>query len=354
MFAFTTCQKKRKPAFQRVLIGILLAVLIFSAISMAVTGSVFRALFARREDTARLTFYAPRPECVCVTFPSDGNLLQGYLFGTENRKGLVIIAHGFHSDAMSHLGEIEYFAEHGYCVFAFDGTGTGSSEGDSIGGFAQMRRDILAAMAFVRQDAALTDLPILLYGHSLGGYAAVTLGSTPGVRGVVSVSGFNTPVETMHHFAAKYVGFLAELEYPFLYLENRLMFGPEANRSAVDAINATETPMLLVGGSKDQVIPYDISICAHLDELTNPNVSCLWITEDDRNAHSTAWLCPRAAQSLQALAERLDDLVARYGSEIPAEVQNELSLAIAENQIFEVDAGFMQAVCNFLEAALVS
>ena len=69
-----------------------------------------------------------------------------------------------------------------------------------------------------------------LYGHSLGGYAVAAALDEADVKAAVCLSGFNSPVQTMHGKAKEYVGVLADIEYPFLCLQNRFVFGDDADR----------------------------------------------------------------------------------------------------------------------------
>ncbi|WP_370631506.1 serine aminopeptidase domain-containing protein [Peptoniphilus sp. KCTC 25270] len=56
----------------------------------------------------------------------------------DNLKGIIIIAHGFGGGGHnSYLDCINYFAQNGYYVFAYDATGNDESEGEGVRGFPQ-------------------------------------------------------------------------------------------------------------------------------------------------------------------------------------------------------------------------
>lgn len=353
-----TTSSDHKIVFKRILRGIIIALSIFIVVSLTAASCVFHFLFSRKANTRLISHYAPvslsDAPCTYVSIPEQDHNLQGYLFGENSSNGIIIIAHGFHADANCHLGEIMYFYEHGWCVLAFDGTGTGNSDGTSSIGLEQMRLDILSAIDYVQQNEALQNKPIFLYGHSMGGYAAASLCNNPYVAGVVSISGFNAPVETMCYFSRKYVGVLSDIEYPFIFLHDYLQFGKNSNISAVESINSTNTPIFIVYGSMDQTIPYDISIYSHRQEITNPNVSYLLIDQAFRNTHSTGWLSVNSAQNTLELNTKLDALIAQYGGNIPICDQNELASQVAQQDIFEVDEDFMQQVLHFFQSSFVA
>lgn len=351
----TPCRKEKPSALRRTLIGILLAVAIFSVLSLAAAPGVFHALFARKSEVRLISHYAPTccadSGCTLVRIPAGDYSLQGYLFGQDSRRGLIIVAHGFHSDADSHLGEILYFARQGWCVLAFDGTGAGQSDGKSTVGLEQMRRDLRSVMDYVHTQDRLSGLPVVLYGHSMGGYAVAALADAPDVAGVISVAGFNEPVETMVSFSRKYIGVLADLEYPVIYLQDRFLFGADANTTAVEAINATDTPVMIVYGSADQTIPYSLSIYAHRGEITNANAEYIYIDEAYRNTHSTGWLSDTAARNTLELNVRLDALLARYGEDIPVADRQALAQQLTRKDIFAVDDAFMAQLDRFCTRA---
>ena len=209
---------------RRVVIIAIVFVLVFSLSSVIFSAVFFHFMFARRDsvreyvridysliDTGQYTRRA-------VSFLSGENTLKGYLYGEQNKNGLIIIAPGISSDADAHLAEIMSFVDSGYTVLAYDATGTFESEGESRIGLQQSKRDLLAAIDFAADDSVTRDMPVFLYGHSLGAYAAAAALEQTDVEAAICLSGFDSPVGTMYGTAKGYVGFLADIEYPFLYL----------------------------------------------------------------------------------------------------------------------------------------
>lgn len=283
------------------IITLLIIFILFCLTSVVVSMCVFANMFERYNEDSNPLFYAysdidnikyPRIE---ADFKSGDNTLKGYLYSTSKQShGTVIVINGYRCTADRHLSEIMYFVDHGWSVFTYDGTGVGKSGGDSQIGLPQFRRDATAAIKFISSKSTE---PIVLYGHSAGGYAATTsLEDNDNIKAVVSVSGFNSPVELMHSFTKNNIGFIADIEYPFMYAHNYVLFGDDANAQAYEAISSSDTPVAVFQGSNDGIVPYDISIYSHKNEIKNPNVKYFEVNSKSRGNHSTIWLSEKAAK----------------------------------------------------------
>ena len=349
---------KLHKIIRRVVVIAIVFVLVFSLSSVIFSAVFFHFMFARRDsvpeyvtisysliDTSR---YSRR----AVTFLSGENKLRGYLYGEQNKTGLIIIAPGINSDADAHLAETMRFVDSGYAVLAYDATGMFESEGDSRIGLQQSKRDLLAAIDFAAEDSATSGMPVFLYGHSLGAYAAAAALEQTDVEAAICLSGFDSPVGTMHGTAKGYVGFLADIEYPFLYLQNVIVFGSDADSRAVDGVNSGDTPVLICYGSGDKVIPYELSMYSHSGELNNPNARCELIEDEYRNGHSYMWLSSDAAQYVAELQDELDDLSQACGGELPDSVLEEFYSGVDAERATQTDDEFIAEVCDFFEQAV--
>lgn len=327
---------KTRKNVKRVSLILLATVLSYVIFSVAGSVIVFRVIFARTAtvNAFELTYddidsaAYPREE---IRFQSGTNSLFGCVYRPKGESaGLVMVLNGMNSCIDRHLPEILYFVDSGFSVMTFENTGVNKSEGENTVGLAQARLDAAAAIDYVNADKSLSDLPLLLYGHSLGGYAAATaLADSPEIRAAVCLAGFDSPNGNMYHSAKRYVGFLADLQYPFMCLQNYFLFGDKSDLSAVSAINQSQKPVMIVGGSSDETIPPEISILNKADEITNPNAVTLEITEEYRGEHSTLWLSSSAAKYL-CETENPDD----------------------KQRANELDRDFMESVVGFYKKAL--
>lgn len=347
-------KKKLHITLKRVIGIFLLIIFAFSALSMAGSVVIFGVLFHRVDSldkSVEITYALAESNYKReqISFDSGGNKLSGYLYFADNPKGLVIIAPGMNSNSDSHLAEIMFFADNGYRVLAYDATGVCQSEGDSTVGLQQSKRDLLAAIDYAKDDPQTKNLPVYLYGHSLGGYAVAAALDEADVEAAVCLSGFNSPVQTMHDKAKEYVGVLADIEYPFLYLQNRFVFGDDADDTAVDSVNSSDTPILICRGDNDDTIPYKLSLYSREKEITNVNAKFIEVDDKHRDGHTNLWLSADSAKYMSDLQDELNDLNDVYDGEIPRNVRDEFYGKIDVNRAMKLDEGFMNKILAFMD-----
>jgi pimeloyl-ACP methyl ester carboxylesterase len=351
--------KRRLKKAGKIIIIIFISYTLISAIFV---GIIINVIFGRNEldkysidlsyDDIDTQLY-PRSE---FKFDSNGNLLQGYLYGKGNSKGLILIAHGIISGADSHLPEIMYFVDNGWCVVSFDGTGSRKSEGRGIMGLPQTKLDVIAAIDYIKQDSQLKYLPLCLFGHSMGGYAVTaSLETTKAIVAVVCLSGFNSPMDVMYDFSRKKTGFLAVLEYPFLYLYEYICFGKNAYNKAVNAINSSTTPVLYIFGTEDDVVdPYTVGLFAYRGEIANPNFSYFMVNEPYRNWHDNMLRSGEAGLYTSQMRDELEKLHNEYRATIPVDVFSEFLQSVDKNRMNRLDTDIMNSISAFYANAIAS
>lgn len=297
---------------------------------------------------------------VPVTMQASGYEVQGYIYGPENNdKGLVVFAHGIWSQHQDYLALIMYLVDNGWKVLAYDNIGCGESEGNSTISFAQSAVTLDQVLDYVEADAQSPDspfagLPVVLFGHSWGGYAVTAvLNGDHDVKGVVSLSGFASPCEVMIDGTVASMGALGYTQVPTLWLNNRQFCGENASLSAVDGINKAGIPVLVVHGTGDSVIGYDGSaIIAHRDEITNPNVEYVTMDVEGRNGHASYFYTIESQAYGDGLAEQRAALEEAYGGNAPESELQELAATYDKRAANEADPGLMSQVDEFLTAAV--
>lgn len=256
-----------------------------------------------------------------VSFYSGKNRLQGYIYGENNTKGLLVFAHGINSGHESYMQEIVWMLDAGWRVFAYDATGSCTSEGWGTTGLIQSALDLHAALSYVESDETLNQLPVCLMGHSWGGYAvAAGLYFDHNVKASASIAGFCDATQMMMRFAGATMGKATALLRPFAYIEHLFLFGKYATLTAVDGINRRDIPVMLLHGTGDELVRYDITgIVAHKDKITNPNVVIYPMSDKGQDGHTSIFHNEKSVEEIARINAQLLALKEQYGENIPTE-----------------------------------
>jgi len=208
------------------------------------------------------------------TFSSDkGQMLTGYKYyrSSESPKGMVVLAHGFGGGGhRSYMNIADYFANNGYWVFAYDATGNDESEGDAVGGLPQGIIDLDYALRFVKSE--FPEMPIVLWGHSWGGYSVGSVTKLhPDVKAAVVVSGFNESLDMLETEGRNIVGNVIDFVLPVFEKQEKKTFGEYASMSVLDSLEATEVPVMFVHSEDDEMIPIKISFDRYYEKFSGNN-----------------------------------------------------------------------------------
>ncbi|SEH42464.1 Alpha/beta hydrolase family protein [Ruminococcus flavefaciens] len=316
-----------KKVLKRVFIALFLFLIISFVIAYIITSKEMSKSFGRGDypdrNKAATWFYDhyeneyPREE---VSFKSGDNTLKGYIYGMDNNKGLIVFAHGIGSGHEMYLSLITRLVDCGWRVFAYDATGSGYSEGEGTKGLAQSVLDLDNALTYAESDARLNILDKFVLGHSWGGYAAAAvLNFDHDVKADITMSGYNTPFEELSETCGVRYGFWGKLLDPVVWLYNKMEFGSNSSISAVDGINKSGIPVLVLHGNDDDVIGYDgASVIAHKSEITNPNVEYKVFDEEGRNGHNSYFYTPEYKKyKEEVINPKREELEEKYGDDIP-------------------------------------
>lgn len=196
---------------------------------------------------------------------NKGQKLTGYhYYVTTDAKGIIIMAHGFGGGGHnSYMDCAYYFAKNGYDVFAYDATGNDESEGDSTNGLPQGVIDLDYAISFVEKQEAFQHLPILLFGHSWGGYSVTSvLNYHPEVKAVVSLAGFNQSSDLIESQGELLAGDFIRIGIPYINMYERILFGKYAANTSMDGFEHSNAGVMVIHSEDDQVVQkqygYDI------------------------------------------------------------------------------------------------
>lgn len=111
--------------------------------------------------------------------------------GNSDSRGLILLVHGFgeHSGRYAH-SLVPFLEEQGFAVVLYDHIGHGRSDGKR--GYGPGLSGLLDLMDFIIENAVswYPDLPLFLYGHSMGGNLVLNYGIRrgSGIKGIVASS----------------------------------------------------------------------------------------------------------------------------------------------------------------------
>jgi uncharacterized protein len=190
----------------------------------------------------------------------DGLDVVAYEVRVDDPHAVVIFLSGTHNPSVTaFFGHAAMLRGHGFASLLLEMRAHGESEGERIGlGFEEVL-DVEAAVAHLRGERAYADVPIVLFGLSLGGATAINAtGAIPEVAGVVSLSAFSSWSDV---FVASMGAppLLAWLQRPFVDLYTGVAYGFDRRHLTPkrQIRELGDRPALLVHARDDTQVPFD-------------------------------------------------------------------------------------------------
>lgn len=207
---------------------------------------------------------------------ADGTRLHGWLLPARSptRRGLIYFLHGNAENISTHYVAMSWLNHHGWDLFLIDYRGFGLSEGSPH--IRGAHRDARAGLDWAVARARQENLPLVVYGQSLGGATAATLvaHSRPGeVQALVLDSAFSG----YRRIAREKLGDLwltSPLRYPLAWTV-RDDFSPERHLA-----QRPPMPLLILHGCADLTVP-----CSHGERLYRTAAPPVWLWLDPQRRH---------------------------------------------------------------------
>ena len=197
---------------------------------------------------------------------NKGQRLAGYWYSADaDASAIIVLAHGFGGGGHnSYMDLIDLFAHNGFYVFTYDATGNDESEGFGkkgvVGGLPQGVIDLNYAITFVEESGNFPSLPVMLFGHSWGGYSVCSvLSYHPEVSAVAEVSGFNNSTGMFEAGGRSIAGPLVKFMLPFYAVYERAKFGKYASASGIKGFAASDAKVMIVHCMNDTTVPPEYS-----------------------------------------------------------------------------------------------
>ena len=296
-----TINRTIKRIIKMIIIGIVaMSVIIFCGVAIAHMVVFSRADYDQYDSDYNLVYddidkeKYPREQLIVQSGEND---ISAFLYMVQDAKGLIVVAPG-HRDANDiKLYEIRYFVDAGYSVVCLDYTGCYTSSGNSMKGYSQSVYDIDALLDYIEADERFENMPICLFGHSMGAYAVCAeLQFEHDIAKVVAASGFDTPEEQWQYSIKRYTGIFYPIIKPFNLLFIDLKYGDDKDLSAVDGINSVSIPVLVISAEEDLFYGGKSPIYDRQNEIMNPNCTFVLMDEENHNGHYDYFLTDAALE----------------------------------------------------------
>lgn len=286
-----------------------------------------------------------------ISFKSDsGQTLNGFLYSgakIDKYKALIVFSHGMGAGHLAYTTEINYFAQKGYLVLAYDNTGTCESEGKKLKGFAQGVIDLKHAIKYVSTRDDLKELPLLLLGHSWGGYSVCNVAAlSPDVeiKGIVAFSPFHSLNRLLSDMVKMKTKANIRFMSPFLDIVNLINFGKVGILRSCETISNNQIPTLVMHGGNDMTI-----------NVKNSPVGMKHRIAENQNARTILYDSKYHNVYLAKDAEQyLNDIFAKVGS-LPENSQEayEIYQSIDYALITKEDLTVMDTANSFFEECVM-
>lgn len=202
----------------------------------------------------RVPYFADRPlgtpyEDVWIAAPDGQKLHALYLPAHGRARATVLYLHGNAENLSSHVRAVGWLPAEGYSVLALDYRGYGRSPGKaSIRG---VHEDAAAALAWLAAQRGGADMPVIVYGQSLGASIAIRSVASSPFRDTVTAVVAESPFASYRGIAREklsQVWLTWPLQWPLsLLISDRY--------AAIDVVNQlSPIPLLLIHGAHDVVV----------------------------------------------------------------------------------------------------
>ena len=209
-------------------------------------------------------------EFCCLS--DKGDLIRGLLLSpSEDPRALIVMTHGYNMSCENYMPLARRFTEAGFQVLMFDGIGVGMSGGDKIYGLPQHILDMKTVLDAVQADPELSRLPLLLFGHSWGGYAAccVSALSHYPLKGILTCAAFRKSSSAMIPSIRKRYPLASPVFVTAAEVMERLLFGRVASLTSSEGLRQAGCPARLYHSRDDAVVGFEESFETTRRELAD-------------------------------------------------------------------------------------
>lgn len=322
------------------------------------TVAVYSDNFGDRFETAEWMAYSVEDfdglkVAECAFQSNNGQSLAGYQYSKESQQvnGVVVIAHGLGGGGHNtYMNVADYFTSNGYLVFAYDVTGNDKSEGDSVEGLPQGLIDLDFALQYVKKADDYKNLPIVLFGHSWGGYSVGSvLNCHKDVKAAVLVAGFDRSTELFEQQGESMIGSGIKLFMPYVSLYERLKFGKYASYSAIDGFANSDAGIMVIHSKDDTTVFSENGYDKFYDKYAD-NARFCFVEYEDRG-HNYLYYSDSARSYMDQLNNNYKAYVEVNGGEYTAEIKAKfMEEYLDKSKCYEFDDMLMKQILEFYDS----
>ena len=191
----------------------------------------------------------------------DGLSISAWEIEAKNPKVVIICISGIHNPSVTaFFGHASLFREHNCTTILFDMRAHGQSEGDRICLGYKEYLDTRAIVQYIKSNPAYKELPIVVFGLSMGGVTAInSIGEIPEIDGLISLSAYSSWEDVFYEQMADQTPvYLAKIVKPFVSIVASVKYGTNAwvTRPKSEIRKLRTRPALLMHSKEDSQVPF--------------------------------------------------------------------------------------------------
>ena len=187
-----------------------------------------------------------------------------YYYSKHNEDKIILFCHGIGPGHTAYLAEIEALCKRGFKVLTLDYTGCGESGGKYLGSLNAPTRDVMELL-----DYLSLEIPIVLVGHSLGGFTALNvinlrknLQKAVILSGFLSIPSLASSIIKNHFVVSRILKYEEKVEPNYYRLNN------------LEYLKNTTDNLFFIQSEDDAMVPYPISLQV-VEGIDNPHIKTL-------------------------------------------------------------------------------
>lgn len=338
--------------FLFICIGILFVIfLILLSMAIKIRKNVFSC---RYDDKHTLKYYEtsdfPSMQEKPISFKSQKITINGKLYSSkefDSYKALIVLCHALGPGHKPYMKIIDELIKKDYLVLAFDARGCELSEGKSVIGFGSALINLDDCLKYVESDKELSSYPLILLGHSMGGYAVNNITRyNHKINGIISISSCNTSYGCLYEELTHTSGMAMGIFKFFFRIFDFLKFGKKGTYASVDAFEQSDIDHLLIAGKLDTIMDYHFNQEFFETQLEdNPHYTFL----DVEDRYHQAYVTKEAADYDNKTTIEYYELKGEHQGKIPPTINKAYYDSLDREKLNELDPMVMNTIFEFIE-----